>query len=202
MDKREVMEGLRLEAQGVLESVCDPAVKLVWGDGNLDSQLVLVGEAPGGAEDREGLPFVGQSGKLLNKELESAGLCRKDVYITNVVKCRPLKLQDGRPGNRTPTTREVAAWVDLLTRELTILQPGVILCLGGISASALIHPGFRMNAERGQWFDGPLDTKAMATFHPSYVLRSNADGSGTEVVELFRADIRKAVEAAGELEAK
>lgn len=195
VDKLQAMESLRDEADSLTEDIRDPGVRLVWGEGSLDSGLAIVGEAPGGVEDRTGRPFVGPAGKLLEAELQAAGVSRADVYITNVVKCRSVSRDKGRASNRTPTPKEISGWRDLLTRELEIVRPHVVLCLGAIAASALIHPAFRMTAERGAWFDGPLGSRIAATYHPSYVLRSIAYRSG-QVLDEFRSDLEAAIEAA------
>lgn len=194
-DKRQAMDDLRAEGEILAREVCESGVRLVWGEGDLHSPLVLVGEAPGGTEDRLGRPFVGEAGKLLESELLAAGANRADVYITNVVKCRPVKSDRGVTSNRTPTSVETSAWSDLLTRELGVIQPKVILCLGAIAASALIHRAFRMTAERGAWSAGPLGARIMATYHPSYLLRSISYGD-RQALEDFRADLRAALEAA------
>lgn len=188
MGKQERMAELKEEALVLHAHTCDPETKLVWGEGNLDSSVVIVGEAPGAEEDKLGRPFVGQAGRLLNRELAAVGLSRNEVYITNVMKCRPLALVDGRRSNRTPTSKEIAAWRDMLIREIETVSPRILLCLGGIAASTLIHPAFSLNAERGRWFDGPLGTKAIATFHPAYILRRQAYGD-EESLRLFREDL-------------
>ena len=187
MDKSALMEQLRSTARVIQQEYCDPDTKLVWGEGNLDSSLVVVAEAPGASEDVIGRPFVGAAGELLNRELLRAGFTRESIYITNVVKCRPTRGDDGKKSNRPPTTKEVRAWLDTLINELSVISPSIILCLGAVSSSALIHPGFSMNAERGQWFSGPLNTRAIATFHPAYLLRSRQYGEGP--LRLFRADL-------------
>lgn len=188
MGKQERMAELKEEALVLHAHTCDSETKLVWGEGNLDSIVVIVGEAPGAEEDKLGRPFVGQAGRLLNRELTAVGLSRNEVYITNVMKCRPLALVDGRRSNRTPTSKEIAAWRDMLIREIETVSPRILLCLGGIAASTLIHPAFSLNAERGRWFDGPLGTKAIATFHPAYILRRQAYGD-EESLRLFREDL-------------
>lgn len=188
MDKHERMAELRSEARSLADDACDPGSRLVWGDGDLDAELALVGEAPGAQEDRVGRPFVGQAGQLLDAELGRAGIARDRVYISNVVKCRPTRKEAGRVSNRPPTAREVSAWLGLLMRELEIVSPRVIVCLGGVSASAMIHPGFAMTAERGQWFNGPFGARTMATFHPAYLLRMRGY-AGDTTLDLFREDL-------------
>jgi DNA polymerase len=188
MGKQERMAELRNEALVLHERACDPETNLVWGEGNLDSKIVIVGEAPGAEENKLGRPFVGKAGRLLNRELVAFGLSRDDIYITNVMKCRPLALVNGRRSNRAPTGKEIATWRDTLIREIEIVSPRIVLCLGGVAASTLIHPNFSLSTERGRWFDGPFGTKAIATFHPAYILRRQAYGD-EESLQLFREDV-------------
>lgn len=204
MRKNEEMQRLREELASIAASerdtptkypVCEPGTNLVWGEGDADSSLVLVGEAPGAQEDRLGRPFVGAAGQLLDQELQLAGIPRDGVYITNIVKCRPTVYVEGRKTNRSPTAREVATWRDVLMRELEIISPAVILCLGAVAASVLIHPGFAMKAERGQWFDGPLGMRVMATFHPAFLLRAQQYGDRQSLL-LFRQDLNAVAEEA------
>jgi uracil-DNA glycosylase len=140
--------------------------KIVFGDGNEKAQLVFVGEGPGHDEDMQGLPFVGRAGKLLTQMIEAMGLQRKDVYICNVVKCRP-------PQNRAPERDEVAACGPFLTRQLDAIAPKVIVCLGNIAAQTLLETNRGISHFRGQWqeFRG---TRLMATYHPAYLLRNPA----------------------------
>lgn len=187
MIKQQLMDELLVEAQKVCDLVCGSS-NLVWGEGNLSAGLALVGEAPGQTEDRMRKPFVGRAGKLLDAELALAAISRSEIYITNVVKCRPVVVKNGRESNRAPNTREVLAWQDILMRELELISPRVILCLGAIAASQLIHPGFRMNLERGKVFDGPFGSLVIATFHPSYVLRALTYDGG-KIIDQFRTDL-------------
>lgn len=187
MDKSEQMRLLEAEAEELLDEVCDPDTNLVMGEGNLDSRIMFIGEAPGADEDRAGRPFVGRAGKLLNEELQRAGIMRDDVYITNVVKCRPTKIEDGRKKNRVPTTVEIKSWIDLLMREIEIIGPQIIVCLGATAASTLLERGVGMKNERGQWFDGPRGTRLTLTYHPSYILRTL--NYGREVLMQFRQDL-------------
>lgn len=147
------------------------ANKTVFGGGNPQASIMLIGEAPGADEDRLGEPFVGRSGHLLDKIIQAVGLTRNDVYITNVLPWRP-------PGNRTPTTAEVAVCLPFLKRQIEIIQPKVLVLLGGSAANALLDNEDTISKLRGKWLDYPLsDTvqiPAMATFHPAYLLRNPA----------------------------
>ena len=144
MDKQTQLDKLRQEILDV--DVCAElragATQLVMGDGSVDAQIVFIGEAPGKAEDLQGIPFVGASGKFLNSMLEAAGLVRSDVYITNIVKYRP-------PDNRDPTPQEKRDFWPYLMRQLEIIQPKVVITLGRHSMECFI-PGAKISAQHGQ----------------------------------------------------
>lgn len=139
------------------------ANRVVFGEGNSNAKIMLVGEAPGAEEDRLGRPFVGKAGQLLNKILAAYDLTRKDVYITNVVKCRP-------PKNRIPTKQEIKACLPFLEKQIEIINPFIIVCLGSTAARTLIRSDFSITRERGKWHkdNGRL---IMPTFHPAALLR-------------------------------
>jgi len=142
---------------------------IVFGDGSPKAELVFVGEGPGADEDAQGLPFVGRAGKLLTQMIEAMGLQRKDVYICNVVKCRP-------PENRTPEEDEVSICSPYLLRQLDVISPKVIVCLGAVAAKTLLKTNRGISQFRGQWLDF-RSSKLMATYHPAYLLRNpNAKG--------------------------
>ena len=138
--------------------------KLVFGDGNPKAELVFVGEGPGRDEDAQGLPFVGRAGKLLTQMIEAMGLQRQDVYICNVVKCRP-------PENRTPEKDEVSTCSPFLLRQLDAISPKVIVCLGSVAAQTLLETNRGISHFRGEWLDF-RGRKLMATYHPAYLLRN------------------------------
>jgi uracil-DNA glycosylase family 4 len=138
--------------------------KIVFGDGNPKAQLVFVGEGPGADEDAQGLPFVGRAGKLLTQMIEAMGLQRKDVYICNVVKCRP-------PENRAPEPDEVAACSPFLMRQIDSIQPKVIVCLGATAAKTILNTTRGISQFRGEWLEW-RGYKLMATYHPAYLLRN------------------------------
>jgi DNA polymerase len=138
--------------------------KLVFGDGNPKAELVFVGEGPGRDEDAQGLPFVGRAGKLLTQMIEAMGLQRQDVYICNVVKCRP-------PENRTPEKEEVETCSPFLLRQLDAISPKVIVCLGSVAAQTLLETNRGISHFRGQWLEF-RGRKLMATYHPAYLLRN------------------------------
>jgi DNA polymerase len=140
--------------------------QIVFGVGNPKAQLVFVGEGPGRDEDAQGEPFVGRAGKLLTQMIEAMGLKRPDVYICNVVKCRP-------PENRLPEADEIATCSPNLMRQLGVIQPKVICCLGACSAQTLLETNQGISRFRGEWFDF-RGSKLIATYHPAYLLRNPA----------------------------
>ena len=136
---------------------------LVFGVGNEQAEVMLIGEGPGEQEDLQGVPFVGPAGKLLDDMLEMIDLDRQKVYIANIVKCRP-------PRNRDPLNVEQEACRPWLNRQIALVNPKIIVCLGRIAAMALIREDFRITREHGQWFDRD-GRRLMATYHPSALLR-------------------------------
>ena len=145
--------------------------KIVFGDGNPKAKLVFVGEGPGHDEDMQGLPFVGRAGKLLTQMIEAMGLQRKDVYICNVVKCRP-------PENRQPEKDEVFSCSPFLMRQIDTIAPKVIVCLGSTAAQTILETNRGISQFRGQWLEF-RGRKLMATYHPAYLLRN--PGAKSEV---------------------
>jgi len=144
------------------------ATQLVFADGTPGSRVMFVGEAPGGDEDRLGRPFVGRAGQLLDRMLKSIGLDRSRVYIANVVPWRP-------PGNRTPTPEETLACLPFIRRQIELARPEILVCLGLSSAQTLLGVKDGITRARGTWFDYRCDDgrtlKAIAMFHPAYLLR-------------------------------
>jgi len=140
---------------------------LVFGVGDPAAQLMFVGEGPGADEDQEGEPFVGRAGQLLNKMIEAMGFARSDVYIANVVKCRP-------PGNRDPEPDEIEACEPFLKSQIAAIRPRVIVALGRFAVQTLLHDATPISRLRGRWreYEG---VKLMPTFHPAYLLRSPAE---------------------------
>ncbi len=148
------------------------ATNLVFGDGNPAARIMFVGEAPGADEDRAGKPFVGVSGQLLDKMLGWIGLDRTRFYITNILYWRP-------PGNRTPTSDEVAACQPFIARHIELVAPALLVTVGGPSTEALLHRGEGISRSHGRWYDyqtpglaAPIP--AMPIFHPAFLLRSSA----------------------------
>jgi len=144
--------------------LCSTRMNIVFGAGDAKARLVFVGEGPGADEDEAGLPFVGRAGQLLTKIIEAIQLTRDQVYICNVVKCRP-------PNNRYPEPDEVAACSPFLLRQLESIRPTVICCLGAAAAQTILQTKVPIGRLRGRFHDC-LGTKVMPTFHPSYLLRN------------------------------
>jgi uracil-DNA glycosylase len=144
------------------------ATRLVFADGNPKARIMFVGEAPGRDEDIEGLPFVGRSGKLLDRMIASIGLDRSHAYIANVIPWRP-------PGNRTPTPQETQICLPFIQRQIELVDPNILVTLGNPSTQTLLSTREGIMKTRGRWFNydtGSRVIRAMATFHPAYLLRS------------------------------
>jgi uracil-DNA glycosylase family 4 len=144
------------------------ATRMVFADGNPQARVMFVGEAPGRDEDIEGLPFVGRSGKLLDRMIAAIGLDRSKAYIANVIPWRP-------PGNRTPTPQETQICLPFIQRQIELVNPDVLVTLGNPSTQTLLSTREGIMKTRGRWFDydtGTRTIKAIATFHPAYLLRS------------------------------
>ncbi len=144
-------------------ALCQTRKNVVFGVGNPQAEIMLVGEGPGANEDEQGIPFVGKAGQFLDDMLAIVGLDRTLVYIANIVKCRP-------PGNRDPLNVEQDACIGYLRRQIALIQPKILVSLGRIAAMRLIDPKFRITREHGVWFD--VDgMRMMALYHPSALLR-------------------------------
>ena len=137
---------------------------IVFGSGNPSAEIVFVGEAPGYEEDQQGLPFVGEAGRLLTKIIESVGIKREDAYICNILKCRP-------PGNRNPEPDEVLVCSPFLKRQIASIRPKIVCCLGKFAAQTMLQRADPISRLRGEFHD--IDgMRVIATFHPAYLLRS------------------------------
>jgi uracil-DNA glycosylase family 4 len=146
--------------------LCKTRTQTVFGVGNQSAKLLIIGEAPGAQEDRQGFPFVGRAGQLLDAMLLGIGLKREQIYIANILKCRP-------PNNRDPERTEVAKCTPFLQLQLALIQPKLILALGRIAAHYLLNTTTPMNRLRGQqYFYGESKVPLLVTFHPAYLLRS------------------------------
>ncbi len=156
--------------------------RLVFGAGNPDADLMFVGEAPGFEEDRQGLPFVGRAGGLLTKIIESIDMKREDVYICNVLKCRP-------PGNRNPEQEEVETCSPFLRQQIEVIQPKLVCCMGAFAAQTMLRTKVPISKLRGQFHD--IDgIRYIATFHPAYLLRNPEKKREVwEDMKLIRAEL-------------
>lgn len=159
-----------LELKEVMKRVNTPlkecALNMVFGVGNEHADVLLLGEAPGAEEDKQGVPFVGQSGQLLDKILASVGLDRAKVYIMNILPWRP-------PGNRTPTSQEVTLFRPYVIKHISLVNPKIVVCLGGVASKALLQTTLAMSHLRGKWARvKEFAAEIMPTFHPAYLLRS------------------------------
>jgi uracil-DNA glycosylase len=162
----EVLRGILEKFEGCALRVT--AKQLVFADGNPQARVMFVGEAPGREEDLEGLPFVGRSGKLLDRMLAAIGLNRTTAYIANIVPWRP-------PGNRTPTPQESQICLPFIRRQIELANPDVLVCLGKPAVATLLGVEDGIRRTRGRWFGydtGTREIRALATFHPAYLLRS------------------------------
>lgn len=137
---------------------------IVFGVGNPKAKLMFIGEAPGRDEDKQGEPFVGRAGQLLNKIIEAMGMKREEIYIGNIIKCRP-------PENRPPQPDEVATCIPFLHQQIKFIKPKVIVCLGSTAFQHLLKSEEKISVSRGQWFDFE-GIKVMPTYHPAFLLRN------------------------------
>ena len=162
--KTKTLEEIKCECQQCQKcELCKTRTNIVFGTGNENARLMFIGEAPGQKEDETGIPFVGAAGKLLNKYLDAVGIDREDVYIANILKCRP-------PKNRDPLPTEEDMCIDYLRDQVLAIRPKVIVCLGRISAMRIIKPDFKITAEHGKWFD-KSGYSVCAVYHPAALLR-------------------------------
>jgi DNA polymerase len=165
--------------------LCETRSRIVFGDGNPDADLLFVGEGPGEQEDLQGLPFVGRAGELLTRMIERGlGIPRRDVYICNIVKCRP-------PGNRTPLATEVAACRPFLDGQIDAVRPRVIVALGKPATSLLLGRDVSITRVRGTWHEY-RGVPVMPTFHPAFVLRQYTEENRRLVWEDLKAALARA----------
>ena len=161
----------------------------VYGEGDPNARLMLIGEGPGETEDLMGRPFIGRAGQLLDKMIGAIGLAREDVYICNTVKCRPTLPGTRGPRNRAPEPDEMANCRPFLDEQIDIIRPAVILALGAPAAKSFLGRDFQITKMRGRWYEGPHGIALMATFHPAYVLRQTG-GELEGVKRMVWADLK------------
>ena len=188
---RVTMKSLR-EAAGKCQGcpLYKNATQTVFGQGQQSARLVLVGEQPGNDEDRQGKPFVGPAGRLLDQALESAGIDREDAYVTNVVKHFKWVPQGKRRLHKKPSAREIAACLPWLEKEIELIKPQVLVCLGATAAQALLDKEFRVSQQRGRVVETNLAPHAVATVHPSSILRQPTTDRRHKEMDRFVADLK------------
>jgi DNA polymerase len=168
------------------------ATQTVFGEGSPRARLMLVGEQPGDVEDREGHPFVGPAGRILDQAMRDAGIERSTVYVTNAVKHFKWEPRGKRRLHKTPAQREIEACRQWLERELATVRPRLVVCLGATAAKSLLGAGFRITRERGRILEREGLPEILATYHPSYLLRLKDRPGGDEAYAQFVGDLRKA----------
>jgi DNA polymerase len=201
IEREQALEELRREGRGWRGCpLGETATQLVLGDGPATATLMFIGEAPGYHEDKQGVPFVGPAGRLLNEGLAKAGIDREAVYVTNVEKFRPWIPvgggSSGRPAagkNRQPKQSEINACRPWLEREIAIVEPQIICCLGAVAARWVLGKEFRLTQQRGEWLPSPYAPSVLATLHPAYVL-IQPDASRAAIEETFFGDLRRVAE--------
>jgi uracil-DNA glycosylase len=162
----------------------------VFGEGARSAEVMFVGEQPGDVEDVEGKPFVGPAGKLLDRAMEEAGIDRRTAYVTNVVKHFKWQGRGKRRIHQKPNWSEIAACRPWLDAELDVVKPRVLVCLGATAAQALLGRNFRVSSQRGEPVESPLAPTAIATVHPSSILRAQDDASREAEYQEFVEDLR------------
>jgi uracil-DNA glycosylase len=170
------------------------ATQTVFGEGPVRARIVLIGEQPGDEEDIKGHPFVGPAGRLLDRALEDAGIDRKTVYLTNVVKHFKWKPRGKRRLHEKPRASEIAACQPWLRAELELVRPQILVCLGATAAQNLLGKDFRITKMRGKWIESPLAERVIATYHPSAVLRAPDDETRARQYEELVLDLKTAAQ--------
>jgi DNA polymerase len=171
------------------------ATQTVFGEGPRSARIMLVGEMPGDREDREGHPFVGPAGRELDRALEAAGIARKDLYLTNVVKHFSFEKRGKRRIHQTPRKGEVDACMPWLDTEIKLVRPRAIVTLGATAAKALLGPGFRLTQHRGELLESELAPIVAATIHPSAIVRDRDEQSRNAEREALAGELRTVAEA-------
>ena len=170
-------------------------IQTVFGEGPKDARMMLVGEAPGDREDREGEPFVGPAGRELDRALEAVGLAREELYVTNAVKHFKFEERGKRRIHKTPTKREVDACMPWLDTEIKLVRPEAIVALGATAAKALLGPSFRLTQHRGELLESDRAPIVAATIHPSVIVRNRDEDARTAEREAFARDLKTVADA-------
>ncbi len=189
---RPTLDSVAATARGC--KACDlykRGTQTVFGEGPKQAKMMLVGEQPGDAEDIAGQPFVGPAGKLLDRALEEAGIDRKAVYVTNVVKHFKWEPRGKRRIHAKPNAAEIGACRPWLETEIALIKPRALVCLGATAAQALLGKAFKVSRQRGEFVDSSLAPLVMATVHPSSILRARDDDTRRLEMARFVADLRK-----------
>jgi uracil-DNA glycosylase len=185
------LASLRREAAGCRDCpLWANATQTVFGEGAPRAKLMIVGEQPGDAEDRQGHPFVGPAGRVLDEGLAAAGIDRRQVYVTNAVKHFKWEPRGKRRLHKTPAQREIEACHQWLEAELDTVRPKLVLALGATAAKALLGPAFRITQSRGKVQSREGLPDVVATFHPSWILRTRSRPEGPEIEAAFVADLK------------
>ncbi len=193
MRAADALDGASREAAGCRNcDLWENATQTVFGEGNPKADVMLVGEQPGDREDREGRPFVGPAGKLLDRALVEAGIERKDAYVTNVVKHFKWEPRGKRRIHKKPNAAEINACFPWLEAELALVAPDLLICLGATAAQALLGKAFRVTQSRGKVIRNVLDVPVLATVHPSSILRAPDDETRRAEYGEFVRDLRVA----------
>jgi DNA polymerase len=188
--------------QGLACTRCDlhtTGYPVVWGEGDPHAQVMFIGQGPGEVESKRQRPFVGPAGNLLDDALVAVGIDRAKLWITNALKHWATTVNErGTVVNRAPRVGELQSCAIWLESELTIVQPRILVCIGAPAAQAVIDKKFKISESRGQWFPGPHDADALATFHPSYILRLRAADPAAYAAawEAVLTDLRAVIERA------
>jgi len=184
------LKQLREEARGCRACpLWANATQTVFGAGEPHARVMLVGEQPGGEEDKKGLPFVGPAGRLLDRALDAAGVDRDDLYVTNAVKHFKWQLRGKRRLHKTPAQREVDACRQWLEREIAAVKPRVIVALGATAARSVISKDFKVTTMRGRFVESSLAPRVFATFHPSALLRLRDEAEKEAAFEQLVGDL-------------
>lgn len=165
------------------------ATQAVFGEGLKKSRVVMVGEVPGDQEDRQGKPFVGGAGRLLDQCLNAAGIDRKLVYVTNAVKHFKFEPKGKRRLHKKPSAREIEACRPWLERELELIGPEAIVCLGATAAQAVIGPHVRITRQRGEWLESRWSANTLVTYHPAAILRAPTEKDRRQLQEILIGDL-------------
>ncbi|HEY6270626.1 MAG TPA: UdgX family uracil-DNA binding protein [Terriglobales bacterium] len=193
--KRPTLAMLHAAAAGC--KACDlwqHATQTVFGEGPEHARVMMIGEVPGDQEDRQGHPFVGPAGTLLDRALSAAGIDRQDVYVTNIVKHFKFEPRGKRRIHKKPNAVEISACRPWLDAELAVVRPEIVVLLGATAAESLLGRNFRVTQHRGQWLQSKIAPFVLATVHPSSILRAEDEQSRQQEMAQFIADLRPVAE--------